>query len=145
MRESDSLVNAMWTLSLFPYVSWRARSVFLVQMPPVPVCPAAAGVSGPSERLCPCEETQRSSLKKQSHAKLFTTEVRILLIQVIFEINTARSVRFSIGKSCLKNVTSTIMEIKMLLGFAIMPQSCTFFLLVLKYTIGVSLMIVRMG
>lgn len=37
------------------------------------------------------------------------------------------------------------MEIKMLLGFAIMPQSCTFFLLVLKYTIGVSLMIVRMG
>lgn len=80
-----------------------------------------------SECLCPCEEIQHISLKKQSHAKLFTTEVRILLIQVIFEINTARSVRFSIGKSCLKNVTSTIMEIKMLLGFAIMPQSCTFF------------------
>lgn len=87
----------------------------------MPVCPAAAGVSGP------CEETQRSSLKKQSHAKLFTTEVWILLIQVIFEINTARSVRFSIGKSCLKNVISTTMEIKMLLGFAIMPQGCTFF------------------
>lgn len=113
-------------------------------MPPVPVCPAAAGVSGPSERLCPCEEIQRSSLKKQSHAKLFTTEVWLLLIQVIFEINTALSVRFSIGKSCLKNVISTVMEIKMLLGFAIMPQSLHF-LLVLKYTIGVSLTIVRIG
>lgn len=74
----------------------------------------------------------------------FTTKVWLLLIQVIFEINTAWSVRFSIGKSCLNNVISTVMEIKMLLGFAIIPQSLHF-LLVLKYTIVVSLMIVRIG